>query len=399
VLLLGIGLGILYAAAIVMSFGGGVRGDELYHYAQIHLLRHGDIRVLDVYLTTIPGYHAAIAALLWLSGLDSLAAARTINALFGLAAIGGFHALRRQLWPDTQTLATAQLIVLPILAPLFFLVYTDVLAFALILWASVATFAHRHWLAALALSGVVLVRQNDIVWAAFLAVVALWPIWREQGFARCKALVATGVPYAIPIALFLAFWAWNGSISLSHGQAQLHPQLTLHAGNPFFALMLAGLLLPLQTLAGLGRFAQSIRVRPWLIVLPLVLFAGYWWGFRADNPYNTALPDFIPRNAFLQMLDRDALARALAGIVMVLAACGLAPTHLHPREAAWLYPFAAFFLASSWLIEQRYALVPLVLWLAFREQRGRAIEYVTLALWLALAVYVFSGIISGRFFL
>ena len=82
--------------------------------------------------------------------------------------------------------------------------------------------------------------------------------------------------------------------------------------------------------------------------------------------------------------------RALVGAVIVLAACGLAFTRLRPADAFWLYPFAALFLAASWLIEQRYALVPLVLWLAFREHRGRAIEVATVALWLALAVWLFQ---------
>lgn len=399
VLLLGIALGALYVAAIVYSLGGPTRGDEVYHYAQIDLFRRGDFRVLDGYLTTIPGYHAVIAGLLALGGLDTLAAARVANALLGLVAVAGFHALRRRLWPGTEDLATAQLLVLPILAPLFFLVYTDVLALALILWSAVATLAARHWLSALLLACVVLVRQNDVVWAAFFAALALWPVWCERGFAGWRALMAIALPYALPMALFFAFWAWNGSISLSHGQAALHPELTLHLGNPFFALLLAGLLLPLQIVSGLIERMRLLRARPWLIVVPLLLFAFYWWGFHADNPYNTALPDFYPRNALLLTLDSNPAWRAVAGIVMVLAACGLATTKLRPRGAFWLYPFALLFLASSWLVEQRYVLVPLALWLAFREQRGRAIEYSTLALWLVLAVYAVSGIIGGRFFL
>src|SRR5512141_427243 len=137
VLLLGIGLGVLYAVAIAMSQSGGVQGDETYHYAQIQLFLRGDFRVLSQYLTTLPGYHAAVAAGLWLTGSDSLGAARAINALFGLAAAAGFHSLRRSLWPDTEALATAQFLALPILTPLFFLVYTDVLALALLLWALV----------------------------------------------------------------------------------------------------------------------------------------------------------------------------------------------------------------------------------------------------------------------
>jgi len=91
--------------------------------------------------------------------------------------------------------------------------------------------------------------------------------------------------------------------------------------------------------------------------------------------------------------------RAIAGVVITLAACGLAATRLRPPAAAWLYPFAALFLAASWLIEQRYALVPLVLWLAFREHRGRTLEWATAALWLILAVCLFCGMIAIRFFL
>jgi alpha-1,2-glucosyltransferase len=197
---------------------------------------------------------------------------------------------------------------------------------------------------------------------------------------------------------FLAFWAWNGSISLSHEQAALHP-LTLRLGNPFFAILLAGALLPLQTLQGLHAYAVHARAHPWLLAVPIAVFALYWWGFHADNLYNTALPDFLPRNALLLKLDHQPAWRATAGGVVVVAACGLGHTVLRPRGAAWLYPFAALFLAASWLIEQRYAVVPLVFWLALREQSRRWIEYATLALWLVLTVWIFTGVAAGRFFL
>ncbi len=100
-------------------------------------------------------------------------------------------------------------------------------------------------------------------------------------------------------------------------------------------------------------------------------------GFHADNPYNTVFPNYYIRNGLLLAIDAQPLLRAAVGAVVAIAACGLAFTRLQPPAAVWLYPFAALFLAASWLIEQRYALVPLVLWLAFREQRGRAIEWAT----------------------
>lgn len=372
--------------------------DEVNHYPQIVLFLRGDFRAL-LDLTTIPGYHAAVAAVLRLCGAGSLDAARLVNAGFGLVAVAGFHALRRQLWPGSETIATAQLLVLPILVPLFFIVYTDVLALALLLWAACATLRQRHAWSALALLLLVGVRQHEVVWVGFLAILAVWPLWREHGARAWRAILATGAPYLLPVAGFLGFWWWNGSISLSHGQAALHPDLSLHAGNVYFALFLAGVLLPFHVLAGLRDFFASASQRPWLIAIPALVFAGFWWGFHVDNPYNTVSPWFYIRNGLLLAVENQPLWRMLFGLIATAAACGLAGTRLRPPGAAWLYGFAALFLAASWLIEQRYILVPLALWLAFREHRSRAVEYATFALWLVLAVCVFSGTVSGRFFL
>ena len=397
--ILGVVLGALFVVGLLAMRHRGVYTDELNHYAQIQLFLRGEFRIFTLYLTTIPGYHAIVAGILKITGGDSLDAARLVNAGFSLIAVTGFFALRRKLWPGTETLATAQLLVLPILVPLFFLVYTDVLALALLLWATFATIAGRHWLAAALLVVLVSVRQNEIVWAGLLCALAAWPLVRAQGMRAWRKAAPLVLPYCVPVAAFLAFWAWNGSISLSHAQAALHPDVSLHAGNLFFALFVAGVLLPFHTVAGLADFATHLRRRPWLVAIPLAVFAAFWWGFRADNPYNTAFPNYYIRNGLLIAIGTEPLVRACAGIVVALAACGLAFTRLRPTAACWLYPIAAFSLAASWLVEQRYALVPLVLWLAFREHRGRAIEWATWALWLVLAVFVFRGIIALRFFL
>jgi len=400
-LVLGLGLGILFVAALIALRHRGAFPfvDELNHYAQITLFRHGEFRVFTTYLTTIPGYHAIVAAVLWISGADSLNAARLVNAAFALAGIAGFHALRRNLWPGTETLATAQVLALPILVPLFFLVYTDMLALALLLWATFATVSARHWLSALLLAVLVSVRQNEVVWAGFLAMLAVWPIWREHGTRAWREIVARMLPYGMPVAGFLAFWWWNGSISLSREQSALHPDLSLHAGNILFALLIAGVLMPLQAIAGLRDFAERARRHAWLFAIPLLVVAAFWFGFHVDNPYNSVFPDHYIRNGALLAIDAQPALRAAASIVAAIAVCGFAFTRLRPADAIWLYPFAALFLAASWLIEQRYALVPLVLWLAFREQRGRAIEWATLALWLVFAVWLFRGMMALRLFL
>ena len=377
----------------------GTYTDELNHFAQIELFVHGEFRIFTRYLTTIPGYHAIVAAILWITGADSLNAARLVNAAFALIGIAGFHALRRRLWPGTETLATAQLIVLPILAPLFFLVYTDVFALALLVWATFATVTARHWLSAALLVVLIDVRQNEVVWAGLLAALAIWPLWRERGVQAWREILANALPYCVPVAAFLAFW---GGTDRFRCRASSPRCIRISACTPAISSSRS------------SSPARCCRCRPSrdFAISPItrdagrgcsrfrsLLFAAFWWGFHADNPYNTVFPNYYVRNALLIAIDAQPALRALVGAVVVLAACGLAFTRLRPAGAYWLYPIATLFLAASWLIEQRYALVPLVLWLAFREHRGRAIEWATAALWLALAVFLFQGMFAMRFFL
>ncbi|HVV95704.1 MAG TPA: hypothetical protein VHC92_01045 [Rhodanobacteraceae bacterium] len=395
--MLGIALGVLYAAAIAASMHGAARSDEIYHFAQIELFRHGEPRVLDKYLTTIPGYHAAVAAVLTATGLDSIGAARTVTALFGLLAIAAFHAIRRETQRGTETLATAQFVVLPVLAPFFFLVYTDVFALALILWATFATLRSKRVVSALLLTVAVLVRQSDVVWAGFLALVVVWPAIRARNPVDIRNAAIRVLPYAVPLVLFVAFWIWNGSISLSREQAGLHPEFSFHVGNILLALVLAGILLPLQALAGAADFRARLAKAPMFFAIPLVAFFSVPLFFAADNPYNTAQPDFFLHNTLVQLMANHAW-RFVAAIFATFAVCGLSSTRLVPASAAWLYPISAFFLSAEWLVETRYLIVPFALWLAFRQHRNRTIEWATLALWAALAVSIIAGTISGRIF-
>lgn len=396
--ILGIGLGLLYLAAILALRHRGKFTDEVEHFSQIHLFLRGDPRILTDHLTMIPGYHALVAAVLWTFGSESLDAARLVDVGFAIVAAAGFQSLRRALWPGTESIATAQLLVLPIFAPFFFLVYTDTLALALLIWATLFCVREQHWRAAAALTALVCVRQHEVLWAAFLAVLAAWPSWNEAGFGAWRAIVQRAFPYALPMIGFLGFWAWNGAISLSATQSAAHPDLSLHLGNVLFAIVAAGGLLPLHVLLGTRDFLAASRRRAWVLALPATVFLCFWFGFHADHPFNAMSPSYYLHNGLVMAIEGHAAVRAAVGVCAALAVCGLAFTPLRPAAAVWMYPFAAVFLAASWLIEARYASVPIVLWLAFRQQRSRAIEIATFALWLALAVCIFYGIIVGRLF-
>lgn len=392
--LLGIPLGILYVLGILSLRTKTPFTDEADHFGQIALFLRDRWQPWPS-LTTIPGYHVVSALLLRLSGSASLDAARLIGAAWGLLAIAGFHALRRQLWPGTQTLGTAQFALLPILAPLYFLVYTDVAALALLLWASWAAVARRSWLSAMLLTLLVGVRQHEIVWIGLVAPLAVWSSSQVQPGSAVRIVMR----YLLPAACFVAFWIWNGSISLSHEQSGLHPDLSLHAGNLFVAALVAGLLLPLHALAGFAAFIARARRAPWLALVPVALACAFWFGLRADNLYNTAFPSYYLHNGLVAVLEPRGAPRALAAGIFAVSCCGLAQMRLRPPVGWLLWPVAALFLGASWLVELRYALVPLALWLALREPMRARIEYATLALWVLLAVWICHATATHRLFL
>ena len=128
-------LAALYALAIVAFSVSPLLVDERFHYAQESFFYFGQWQLVPE-LTTIPGYHLLLAGFTHLFGTNSIAAVRAVHALLSLSAVAGFYVLRKELWPGTEALATAQFVCLPLLTPLLFIFYTDIPAVSLLIWAT-----------------------------------------------------------------------------------------------------------------------------------------------------------------------------------------------------------------------------------------------------------------------
>ena len=382
-----VGFLLLYVALTLLFLTSQPRPisfDELVHYSQINLFDHGIFRIYED-LPMLPGYHLLCSAILRTTGLRSLTSARILNELFGLGALGAFYLLRRRLWPRNAVLATLQFALLPILLPYDFFVYTDVLSVGLVLAAATATVAEMHVASGLIMVVAACIRQNNVVWLPLLMAMAAWPI-RWPNFQSLRSMTARLWPYALGIVLFFVYWKWNGSIALSKIQSTMHPDLSVHIGNLYFTLFMCAFFFPLHMLMGLQMFAKQVSTRPWLSLIPLAAFMLFWTMFHVDHPFNKVTDPFILHNYLIQQCEANPWFRAAFGVLSISAACGLACTPLRPGGAKLLYPVAAVALAASWMIEDRYALIALALWLAFREQRSARIEMTTTVLWLVLAV-------------
>ena len=387
----------IWALLAVMASRTGLIADEWIHFNQASRMRAGDWLGIDPSLTMLTGYHGVMAAVMKAIGAESLAAARWISALSGIVAVWAFQGLRRELAKDASPLPAQQFALLPILLPFVFLVYTDVPSIAMVLGAMWLALRNRHAAAATILLASLLVRQNNVVWAAFIAAWCLWPAMRWRPWRSWRESLRIGVPYALVVAVFAGYWLWHGRISVSETQSYAHPDVSFHVGNAYFALVLLAVMMPLHLGLGLRRFVAKAMSKPAWWLLPLATIALYACCFRVDHEYNRVVPEFNVRNAWLMYVDAHLVAKSLFGLVATLCACALAGNGTATDRGWILLPFAAVALCAAWLIEPRYALVPITFWLAMRRQESAPVEYATLALWGALAVYVATGIFDYRF--
>ena len=390
------GFAFLYIAIACFAAGAKPIPDEIAHYVHINWFDHGEFKIAGDILTVLPGYHAISAAILWAVDQRTLVAARFLNAFYGLLAIAAFYWMRRNASGKADAAATLQFALLPILFVYDFMVFTDVLSLAVVLAAGAMTLSRRHVISGALMILALCIRQTNVIWLPLYAWLA---VSGERSFSLSPArvMLAQAWPYAVGAGMFLGYWAWNGSISLSKAQATMHPDFSVHVGNVYFALFLCAVLFPLHVFIGLKAFVARAQVQHWLIAVPLAAFALFWLLFRVDHPFNQALEPWMLHNRILQLTQSAWQWKAALGVAAVAAGCGLAATLLRPSSAWMLYPLTLIALLSSWMVEHRYALVPLVLWLVFRERQSEKIETATTALWAILAVCVCLGTFTGRF--
>src|SRR3546814_1047255 len=89
-------------ALLFAQLSGRVIADESVHVPQIQWFLQGRFEAHPL-LTTIPGYHLAVAALLKVASIESVAAMRAVGAGIGVACALVFWLIRRRLGDRKST--------------------------------------------------------------------------------------------------------------------------------------------------------------------------------------------------------------------------------------------------------------------------------------------------------
>ena len=364
-----------------------LRVDEQEHLAQIERYIEG------AFITMTPmigGFHAAAAAVARLTGLSTKEDMRLLVLLISGATILLFRSLVQSFEPRASTMRTLQFVFFPLLFPYWFLIYTDIFALMLLLLAVLALTRDRFHATGILMFASVVVRQTYIVWMALLG---LWTLIVKV--AEPQRLVKRSTSFGIGAGLFLLFVIVNGGVAV--GDQDHHPDLEFQTENLLFMLVCFFVMfLPLivSTLPRIARLHRAV-----LVGAPLASLVLFFGTFRVDHTGNTQWQDYYLRNAMLEAMTSSPLAGVMTSVAIALAVLSLCVIRFRQPSHYLMYPFAALSVMPAWLIEQRYYMPAFALFMLFRESASPRVERALLAVNIAAALYLFTGVVDGSLFL
>lgn len=349
--------------------------DEVHHVPQIERFCRADY-TLSPEITSLPGYHLAASTYARLRGDCSRHALRGFNVACGLLVTLTAFAILNTLgsaWALTRTTAFH---FLPILFPYHFVVYTDVLSLFFAMFA-VWLMLRQRWLVSgiVGSLGIVLRQHNAVVLLLGLLLAAEAS---EPGLpARAWIIDYAKKTWTsvLGLAAFAVFMVINHGPAL--GDQSAHP-LGVHVGNLYFALSLLALV---SFPVGVDLiWRQRAALWPSTIFMTALLCAYllYMRSFRVDHPYNLhpATMTFV-RNIALVWVNQSPLTKMLFFFVVSF---GFATVWVaqFSRPSLWLWlPIAVAVLLPDALIEQRYSILPLGLWILLRKDASPSAELLT----------------------
>jgi alpha-1,2-glucosyltransferase len=369
----------------------GEYSDEVSHMPQIEHYCAGRSQIHHT-LTMLTGYHAVTAQLASWRGDCSLEGARKFSPYWGLGAT--FIAFLILLAHGARSAATrtASFHFLPMIFPYHFFVYTDVLALLLTLLAVYSSIQRRWWMAGLVGAVSISIRQtNALVLLLVLAIAWLDTDKGEQFWIWARRLLQKSWSSVLGLAGFAVFVYLNGGVAV--GDRDQH-QVGLHLGNVFFVLfLLAWVALP----ANLERLWREQRrlLQPAFCVALLALYLSYAYLFKIEHDYNHH--DGFLRNRILLWATSNVLTKTLFFLPIALGFAALWVTPL-VRSAYWAWvPVCLLGLLPEALIEQRYAIVPLGLWMVLRRDASPLAEALGAVFNFGLSSWLLAGIAADRF--
>ncbi|WP_250461791.1 Dol-P-Glc:Glc(2)Man(9)GlcNAc(2)-PP-Dol alpha-1,2-glucosyltransferase [Microbulbifer litoralis] len=394
---------LLSAIAAFSTLPAGALSDEGFHWHQLLQYFSGRFDTVSS-LTMFPGFHRTVYGLSGLFSFTEIAEVRYACFLLSIPALLFFFLTSRHYHGNSSYPLSLQLLLCPIIFPFFFLLYTDIPSLAMTMTSLWLVTRRNYQLAALVMGASLLFRQTNIIWLVMIWAMSLTNMGffnllfvNFPGFLRkISYFLRRSWLFAVFCALFSAFIYLNGGVAI--GDAGNH-KLGLYPTQIFLLLfVIFFLFLPLH-ITNFRKILSRLKNEPLLPLFSVLLFALYILTFDASHGYNSPHMDFFLRNNLLEFIRTSFLTKLLAFIPALIALLSLMVTPLKRGSHYWIYPFMALSLLPIGLIEQRYFIVPIVLFMLFRKPISQKLEYLQATLYVPVTVYIFEGIAKYQFFL
>jgi len=121
--------------------------------------------------------------------------------------------------------------------------------------------------------------------------------------------------------------------------------------------------------------------------------------FVNDHPYNNNWSSYYIRNKILIYFTSTVVLKTLFFIPIAYSILSISVTKLHRKSFYILYPTTLIYLFPSWLIEQRYYLIPFILFILFKKEESKFVEYLTITFYVLASAGIYLGIRNNFFFL
>ncbi|MGD8911931.1 MAG: hypothetical protein PVJ68_04185 [Candidatus Thiodiazotropha sp.] len=374
-------------------------GDEGVHSYQIYKFINGSYEHFK-YVTMVPVYHAANALIVKLHGFTELNFLRFSNLLLSAIAIPSFLALVKTFYPHQAYIRTLQFVFVPIIFPLFFLIYTDLFSLAFALAMIERTLKKKYKMAAVFAFFAVFVRQPNLIWVGYCCLLILLDMDRPLlSKSTLSAYLEKVWPFILVILSFGVFVIWNGGVAV--GDADQH-QVSLNISNFYFFLLVSFALFLPYNIARLGDVKDLLVNNKWLILLIIVMFFVYMETYEHPHKYNTKELSFYRHNLILYYSCDVYWLRILSYFAMAWMALSYYAAALVTKDRMplmLLLPVTLLATVPLPLIEQRYYLVSLSLFLALRPPIPEKVTALTLIYYISVTGYVIYNMSRMKFFL
>ena len=384
--------------------------DEAVHVLQVMLFLAHQF-YLGPLTTVPPGYHTIVAAICELLDIHSLSGFRIVHALISLSCLGLLWRYLHRTAPSYPLIQSLQLLATPLLWPFYWTIYADLTSVTILVIGLLCVQQRSYsWAAAIGFLSLFF-RQHNVFWISLYWTLALaqegfWHsllLWLRSNPSKRKRVthlfsqdVCATIVFAVPLLAFIIFIALNNGIAVGDRTYQtfggLYP-LQLFG----FVLVLWILLLPLH-IANLPKIVHLLLRQPGWIPVLSILFLIFIVTFTINHPHNFR-SDYFLRNWLLHHLKDMFKYQVYAFVGITWALLSLAVTPFRAQAQYWLYPITALALLPVWLIEQRYYIMPFVLFMLFRIPGPCWLEISLLAWSILLSIPLTFGFISMKIFL